>query len=172
MHRLTFAVIGLILAHFGAVEASQDTWRPITGGGMSVSAPCTGEWTTTTQDVPEEASVVTTNLLGCKTGDSFVVLLWSEVVTKLRFDGMLALRSGRDAMLKQAGGGLLMTSADIEHDGLKGIEFTANLRGTTLLSSRSVFHGKRMYQVAIGTPLNQDRSADITRLMTSMKIAR
>ena len=98
--------------------------------------------------------------------------MWSEVVTNAQFDGMAFLRSSRDAMLKQAGGATLISGADIVHDGLKGIEFTANLRGTSLLTSRGVFQGKRMYQVSIGTPLNQDRSKDINRLLTSLKIAR
>jgi hypothetical protein len=98
--------------------------------------------------------------------------MWAEVVTKNRFDGMAALRSGRDTMLKQAGGAQLITGTDIVHHGLQGIEFTAHLRGTTLLSSRGVFQANRMYLVTIGTPLNQDRSADIKRLLTSLTIAR
>jgi len=176
MGRLTrFAVIGLILSHFvshfGPAEAAQDVWKPITAGGMSVSLPCTGDWKSTRQDVPEEASVVTANLLSCKTGDSFYLIAWTEVETNAQFDGMAALRSSRDAFLREAGGGQLITSADIVHDGLKGIEFTAHLRGL-LLSSRGVFHAKRWYQVTIGTPLNQDRSKDIKRLLTSLKVKR
>jgi hypothetical protein len=176
MVRLThFAMIGLILAHAGALDATQDAWKPVTGGAMSVSLPCTGEWTTNKQDVPEEASVVTSHLLACKTADSFYLVMWSEVETKAQFDGMLFLRSSRDAMVKQAGGAggaQLLASSDIVHDGLKGIEFTANLRGASLLSSRGVFQGHRIYQVSVGTPLDQDRSADIKRLLASLKIAR
>ena len=172
MGRLTrFAVIGLIFSQFGSVDAAQDVWKPITAGGMSVSLPCTGDWQSKRQDVPEEASVVTANLLTCKTGDSFYLITWTEVETQAQFDGMAALRSSRDAFLKQAGDGQLLTSADIVHDGLKGIEFTAHLRGL-LLTSRGVFHAKRWYQVTIGTPLNQDRSKDIKRLLTSLKIKR
>lgn len=170
--RTRFAVIVLILSQFGPVDAAQDVWKPIKAGGMSVSLPCTAEWETNKQEVPEEAAVVTANILACKTADSLYLIMWSEVVTDNQFDGMAFLRSSRDAMLKQAGGATLISGADIVHDGLKGIEFTANLRGTSLLSSRGVFHGKRIYQVSIGTPLNQDRSKDINRLLTSLKIAR
>ena len=171
MRTLTFVMLGLILALFGPVEAAQDAWKPITAGGMSVSLPCTGDWQSTRQDVPEEASVVIANLLTCRTTDSFYLITWTEVETNAQFDGMAALRSSRDAFLREAGDGQLITSADIVHDGLKGIEFTAHLRGL-LLSSRGVFHKKRWYQVAIGTPLNQDRSKDIKRLLTSLKIKR
>jgi len=166
------ATLALFLAISSHRLAAQDVWKPVTAGGMSVSLPCTAEWTTTKHDLPEAAAVVTTHNLGCKTGDSLYVVGWTEVVTKGPFDGMTELRSSRDAMLKQAGGAVLLTSGDIVHDGLQGIEFTANLRGTTLLSSRSVFQGNRMYLVSVGTPLNQDRSADIKRLLTSLKIAR
>ena len=172
MRRLTcFALAGLILSHFGLIEAAQNAWKPIAAGGMTVSLPCTGEWESKTQEVPEEAAVVTTHLLGCKTNEGFYLIQWSEIETKLQFDGMAALRSSRDAMVKQAGGTLL-TSTDIVHDGLKGIEFTANLRDTLLLSCRSVFQGRRMYSVSVGTPIKQDRSADINRLLRSLKIER
>lgn len=172
MRRLTrLAVLGLILSHFGPVAAAQDGWKPMKAGGMSVSLPCTADWQTNKMEIPEEASVVTTNILACKTGDSLYLIMWSEVVTNAQFDGMAFLRSSRDAMVKEAGGSLLKTD-DIVHDGLTGVEFTANLRGTSLLTSRGVFQGKRMYQVSIGTPLNQDRSKDINRLLTSLKIAR
>ena len=173
MQRLTrFAVVGLILSHFGPLAAAQEGWKPMAGGGMSVSLPCTSEWETATQEVPEEAAVVTTHMLACKTSDSIFLLQWTDVDTKAQFDGMAALRSSRDAMLKTAGGGQLITGRDIEHDGLKGIEFTANLRDTFLLSSRGVFRGKRMYSIAIGTPIKQDRTADIKRFLASLKIAR
>jgi hypothetical protein len=173
MQRLTlFAVIGVILGHFGPVKAAQDMWKPVAAGGMSVLLPCTGDWNTSKQDVPEEAAMVTTNILRCKTADAFYLVMWSEIVTKNRFDGMAALRAGRDSMLKRAGGAQLMTGADIVHDGLRGVEFTASLRDTTLLSSRGVFQANRMYQVTIGTPLNEDRTADITRVLTSLKISR
>ena len=166
------ASIALLLAQFAPAAAAQANWKPITAGGMTVSMPCTADWETKTQEVPEEAAVVTSHLLGCKAGDAFYLIQWTEIETTAQLDGMAALRSSRDAMVRQAGGGTLITSNDITHDGLKGIEFTANLRGSMLLSSRSVFHGKRMYLVSVGTPLNQDRSADISRLLKSLKVKR
>ena len=173
MQRLTrFAMVALIFSHFGPAHAAQGGWKPITAGGMSVSLPCTADWETATQEVPEEAAVVTSHMLACKTTDSLFLLQWTDIETKAQFDSMAALRSSRDAMLKTAGGGQLITGRDIDHDGLKGIEFTANLRDTFLLSSRGVFRGKRMYSIAIGTPIKQDRSADIKRFLTSLKIAR
>jgi hypothetical protein len=172
MRTLSVAVLGLTLVHFGPAVVAQGAWKPITGGGMSVSAPCTGDWDTTTHDVPEAAMVVTNHNLGCKTGDSLYLVGWTEIATKAPIDGMTEVRASRDAMLKQAGGAVLLTSNDIVHDGIQGIEFTANLRGTVLLSCRTLFKGNRLYLVSVGTPLNQDRSADIKRLLTSIKIAR
>lgn len=171
MRRLTFAAFGLILAHFGPVQA-QDGWKPLSAGGMTVSMPCTGDWDTSTHNLPEAAMVVTNHQLGCKTGDAFYLVGWTEIATKAQLDGMTEVRASRDAMLKQAGGAVLLTSNDIAHDGSQGIEFTANLRDTVLLTCRTLFKGNRLYLVSVGTPLKQDRSADIKRLLTSIKIAR
>jgi hypothetical protein len=172
MGKLTFAAAGLIVASVGGFAAAQDVWKPVAAGGMSVSMPCTADWNTSTQEVPEEASVVTTHVLACKTTDSFYLLSWSEVETRAQFDGMAAIRSFRDAMLKSSGNALLISSGDIELDGLKGIEFTGNLRDTLLLSGRGVFRGKRIYSISVGTPIKQDRSADTKRFLTSLKISR
>jgi hypothetical protein len=171
MRRLAFAVCGLILAHFGPVQA-QEGWKPITAGGMTVSQPCSAEWDTVRREVPEEAAIVTAHMLVCKTSDTLFLLSWTDIETRNRIDGMTVLRSSRDAMLKEIGGALLMTSGDIEHDGLKGLEFTANLRDRLLLSGRAVFHEKKWYTVTIGTPIKQDRSADIKRFLTSFRIAK
>ena len=110
MQTLAAAVLGAVLAHFGSADAAQGDWKPINGGGMSVSAPCTAEWETTTHKVPEAAMVVTSHNLACKTGDSFYVVGWTEILTKGRVDGMTEVRASRDAMLKQAGGAVLLTS--------------------------------------------------------------
>jgi hypothetical protein len=61
--------------------------------------------------------------LGCKTGESLYLVGWTEIATKGRLDGMTEARASRDAMLKQAGGAVLLTSNDISHDGSRGIEF-------------------------------------------------
>jgi phage gpG-like protein len=107
----------------------------------------------------------------CTTADEIFVGAWTDA-REARPDINANLVASRDSLMKSIGATLLTTSG-ITYQGLPGIEYTGNWQPrASLVTGRTLMDGKRLYQYAIVTPLNQNRAATIGRFLTSVHIAR
>jgi hypothetical protein len=67
---------------------------------------------------------------------------------------------------------VLLTSSLLTYEGLPALEFTANWQGNRLITGRVVMQGYSPFMLAVATPLNQNRAANIGRFLSSMRIAK
>jgi hypothetical protein len=160
---VTFA---LFLAISGRGLAAQGTWAPVTGGGMTVTIPCTAaSWT------QDDRDGIVTNQYLCRAADEMFLLAWTDARTD-RPNAKVEMEANRDALVKTTNSTLL-TTGDVTYQGIAGIEFTANWQSrASMITCRTLMVGKRLYSIVVVTPLNQDRSATISRFLASLRIAR
>ena len=160
-----FLTLVLILHFFSSTPAAQVPWNAITNGQMSMSMPCTGAWETT----KEPGSI--TQIYMCKSGNDTYLASWSEYEPSFKVETAAELKSNRDNLIKGVGA-VLLTNSDITYQGLPGLEFTANLKGTYLITSRVVIQGRHPFMLATMTPLNENRADSIQRFFASLRIAK
>jgi hypothetical protein len=158
--------LALLLSLGGVNLAAQASWAPVTGGGMTVTIPCTAAtWT------KDDRDGIVTNQYMCRAADELFLLAWTDALTD-RPNAKVEMAASRDALVKTTNSTLL-TNGDITYQGIPGIEFTANWQArASMITCRTLMLGKRLYSIIVVTPLNQDRTATISRFMASQRIAR
>ena len=158
-----FLTLALILHLFSSTAAAQVSWNTITGGQMAMSMPCTGTWETT----KEPGS--TTQIYLCKNGNDTYLASWTDYVPSFKVETSAELKANRDNLLKGVGA-VLLTNSDITFQGLPGLEFTANVKGTYLITSRVIIQGRQPFMLATMTPLSENRADNIQRFFASLRI--
>lgn len=144
-----------------------------TDGKVSVAAPCV--LTIDTTPPPEQKPgdpKTTTYLYSCSTAakDEFYFIAWVDYEAGFKLDVAGELKANRDNTLKAIAGATLLTSTNSNYQGRPSLDFTGNIQGKFLVSSRVLIAGSRPYQVAAMTPIDKDRSESIRRFLDSLSI--
>jgi hypothetical protein len=131
--------------------------------------PCTPTWKT--EDVPrtETAAAYTSHLALCRSGDEIYLVGWVDYERGFRMDVKAELAANRDNLIKGIAGALLLTSSSVTYQGLPAMDVTGRV-GERHITSRIIIDDVRPYQLAVLTPINADRSQNINRFITSLRI--
>ena len=171
MHRPAFvAFLAAVLTLAGAAAGAQTGWQETSNptGRLAVAMPCSGTWTSqVTDDV--NSGPYTSNLLVCRANDEVYLVGWVDYQPSYRPDIQAELKANQDNFIKGIDA-VLLTSNPITSMGYMGLEFTGNMRGMNLATSRVLMDGYRPYMLAVLTPIGQDRSENIRRFLTSFRI--
>ena len=125
--------------------------------------PCAPSWRTA-----QETGFVS-HISVCTSGDERYLIGWVDYPPNYRATPEAELKANQDNFVKGVEG-VLLTSAPITMAGRPGLEFTTNVKGALLMTTRVIMEGMRPYQVTIVTPLGQDRADNIRKFLTSLRI--
>jgi len=171
MKRLVATAL-VVTAAVTAVSAQSAAWTRMTSddGRFSVVAPCAFTlekgFTPRKGDDPSFTSFLYT----CQPVPGQMYLGgWVDYEAGYKFDTDAELKANRDNLVTGVGGTLL-TSGPVTYAGRTGLEFTVNVKGTNLITSRVFVVGPRPYQIAIMTPIGRDHSDDIRRFLDSLRL--
>ena len=110
----------------------------------------------------------TTHLFIVKDGDSVYLIGWVDYDPSFNFNRQAELEANRDNFVKGINARLLSTRPTVI-DGYSAIEFTAET-DDRVFKSRVYMVGRRPYQIVIGSPKNQDDTANVNRFFNSFKV--
>lgn len=173
MKRLVVIAL-VVMATVAAVSAQSGAWtrQASDDGRFSIAAPCTLQiekgFTPRNGDDPSFNSFLYICSPVPVVGEMYLGG-WVEYEAGYRFGDDAELKANRDNLIKGVGGTLL-TSGPVTYAGRTGIEFTVNVKGANLITSRAFIVGLRPYQIAIMTPIGQDRSENIRRFLDSLRL--
>ncbi len=159
-----------------AVLLAQAGWSTFTAadGKASVAAPCALAADPAMAPPPAKSGdrVIATSFFSCTTPakDEYYFIAWVDYDPALQLDTAAELKANRDNTIKAIAGAMLVTSADVTYQSNPALDFTANVQGRFLVSSRVVMAGRRPYQIAAMTPLDKDRSDAVRRFLDSLSI--
>lgn len=166
-------VLGALMAAAAAV--AQSSWIDFKSaeGQLSVSVPCQPA---ITSDLVPGPPAFTSSVFMCSApGGEVYTFGWVEFEPSpdedksgLTLDPDVELAANRDNLLYKIGAKLL-TSNTTSIDGRRTLEFTASRNNLQLVTSRVFIAGRRPYQIAVFTPLNEDHSANIRRFLASFE---
>jgi hypothetical protein len=169
--RLFLIALALGLAAGASRPAAQGTWASVTKGKLAVSMPCNSNWTSERTTTDTQTGPYTTHLYVCSSGDERYIAGITEYAPEFRPNTTSELNANRDNFIKGVSA-ILLTSSPLTYDGLPALDFSANWKGTHLLTCRVVMQGNSPFMLAVATPLNQDRAANIGRFLSSMRISK
>jgi len=135
-------------------------------GHFSVMMPETPTDKTETTDSTH--GPYTTHLFIVKDTTSVYLIGWVDYDPSFNFNRQAELEANRDNFVKGINARLLSTRPTII-DGYSAIEFTAET-DDKVFKSRVYMVGRRPYQIVIGSPKNQDDTANVNRFFNSFKV--
>ena len=158
-----------------AVLFGQAEWKAFTAtdGRATVTTPCVLAVDQTPPPPRKPGDpLMTTNMFSCATAakDEFYFIAWVDYEAGFKFDTPTELKANRDNTVKALTGATMLTTSDTTYGGRPALDFTANVQGKFLVSSRIVMDGRRPYQIAVMTPIDRDRSEIIRRFLDSLSI--
>ncbi|HEX6322406.1 MAG TPA: hypothetical protein VFZ36_01670 [Vicinamibacterales bacterium] len=138
-------------------------------GRLLVALPCAPVWKA--EDVPRKGADASyrSHIGMCKAGDETYLVGWVDYEAGYAPEVQGELAANRDNTIKGIEGAQLLTSTSVSYQGLPGMDFTARI-GARHLTSRVLLQGRRPYQLLIVTPLDADRSRNISRFLTSFQL--
>jgi hypothetical protein len=151
-------------------QAPSSSWGTFTKpeGRITFSMPCTPNWQTSTTETA--ASGPYTSQLGmCKAGDEIYLVGWVDYAPNFQPNTEAELKANQDNFVKSFQA-VLLTSTRTTHQGLPALDFTAQRQQMYMVTSRVIMEGPRPYLYVVVTPINQDRSANISRFANSFRI--
>jgi len=110
----------------------------------------------------------TTHLFIVKDTTSVYLIGWVDYDPSFNFNRQAELEANRDNFVKGINARLLSTRPTVI-DGYSAIEFTAET-DDRVFKSRVYMVGRRPYQIVIGSPKNQDDTANVNRFFNSFKV--
>jgi hypothetical protein len=135
-------------------------------GHFSVMMPETPTDKTETTDSTH--GPYTTHLFIVKDTTSVYLIGWVDYDPSFNFNRQAELEANRDNFVKGINARLLSTRPTVI-DGYSAIEFTAET-DDRVFKSRVYMVGRRPYQIVIGSPKNQDDTANVNRFFNSFKV--
>jgi hypothetical protein len=159
-------LFGLSLAHLCA----QGSWQQQANreGRLEFQTPCTADWETTYEN-NVNSGPYTNHMMTCRSADELYIIGWTDYLPSFNPDQLAELKANQDNLVKGTGS-VLLTSNESTHQGMRALEFTANMKGTQLITSRCVMDGYRPVLLAIITPMSANRADSIRRFLTSLRI--
>lgn len=147
------------------------TWQTYTAPDGTFSVELPGKPSVETISVPLEGRTVPMTLVSVNPTSSTVYAcsyVEDEAVAKKSSDQ--ALESARDGSLRKTEG-TVINQKRLTVQGYPALEMQANARGNSLLDSRFIIVGKRLYTIMAVTTVKQDREAQtIQRVFESFNI--
>jgi len=135
-------------------------------GHFSVMMPETPTDKTETTDSTH--GPYTTHLFIVKDTTSVYLIGWVDYDPSFNFNRQAELEANRDNFVNGIKARLLSTRPTVI-DGYSAIEFTAET-DDRVFKSRVYMVGRRPYQIVIGSPKNQDDTANVNRFFNSFKV--
>lgn len=166
-----FALVLVMLYVCTPQTGAQAQWNDYVNreGRLLVALPCAPVWKA--EDVPRAGTdaAYRSHIGMCNAGDETYLVGWVDYEAGYAPDVQGELAANRDNTIKGIQGALMLTSTSVTYQGLPGMDFTARV-GAKHLTSRVLLQGSRPYQLLVVTPLDADRSRNITRFLTSFQL--
>jgi hypothetical protein len=165
------ALVLVMLYACGLRTDAQAQWNDYANreGRLLVALPCAPVWKA--EDVPRKGTEAAyqSHIGMCRAGDEVYLVGWVDYEAGYVPEVEGELAANRDNTIKGIEGAQLLTSTSVTYQGLPGMDFTARV-GARHLTSRVLLKGIRPYQLLAVTPLNEDRSRNINRFITSFQV--
>ena len=162
-------IVAAVLIFGSIIDVSAQDWVKFApaGGGFEMVMPGTPTASVETKEGPKGPVTTSLYILRNEAGTFFIG--YADYDPKFKFDVRAEINANRDNFMAPFKEGKVLSEKEKSVASSPGIEFTAELNPTTVMTSRIFVVGRRPYQIAVITPKGADQ-ADTLRFLDSFKV--
>jgi hypothetical protein len=171
MRNLIFSILAAAFIFGSSSAASAQEWLKLAPEGANFEVMMPGTAKESVEEGTGAFGAYKVYLYMVPTADTIYLIGYSDYSDPAKMDIKAEINANRDNFMKSWKEGKILTEKDIKLGTNPGLEFTAQVDGGRIATSRIIMLGKRPYQLIAVTAAGADQSG-VTKFLDSFKLTR